>query len=163
VLAEYPLSKYGSPSEAVAAAETDSFMACPTRQVSRWLSKYAPVYEYEFAYDKAPMYLPPVSFPYGAVHTVELQFLFPLFHWGPQTASHPLNADEEKLSGSMLGYWSNFAKSGNPNNPVSETASWPDYRSISEKVLSFDFPSSSVDTSFSIRHHCEFWDRVSTY
>ena len=163
VLAEYPLSKYGSPSEALGAAETDSFMACPTRQVSRWVSKYAPVYEYEFAYEKAPMYLPPASFPYGAVHTVELQFLFPLFHWGPQTASHPLNADEEKLSDSMVGYWSNFAKSGNPNGPVSEAVSWPAYRSNSEKILSFDLPNSPVDTSFAVRHHCEFWDRVSTY
>ena len=163
VLAEYPLSKYATPSEALGAAETDSFMACPTQQVSRWVSKYAPVYAYEFAYQKAPMYMPPTSFPYGASHTIELRFLFPLFHWGPQTASHPLDADEEKLSDSMVGYWSDFAKSGNPNSPVSQAVSWPAYHSNSGKLLSFDVANSPVDTSFAIRHHCEFWDRISTY
>jgi para-nitrobenzyl esterase len=93
-----PAEQIRDPERSSRAAETDSFMACPTRQVSRWVSKYAPVYKYEFAYHKAPMYLPPTSFPYGASRTIELQFLFPLFHWGPQTVTTALSTLYEKFS-----------------------------------------------------------------
>jgi len=61
------------------------------------------------------MYMPTATFPYGAAHTAELQFLFPMFHGG-SGVSHPLTSEESALSAMMVSYWSNFAKSGDPNS-----------------------------------------------
>jgi len=58
VMSQYPLADYGSASEALAAAETDSFMACPALKTDLLLSKYVPVYAYEFVYRDGPSDLP---------------------------------------------------------------------------------------------------------
>jgi hypothetical protein len=38
------------------------------------------VYVFEFNDRKAPQYFPPVSYPYGAAHTLEPQYIFPGYH-----------------------------------------------------------------------------------
>ena len=81
ILARYPLSNYASPSLAVAAAQTDAQFSCAVRQVSQWVSRHVlRTYSYEFADRTAPPFFPRVSFPYGASHTLEIPYLFPLYH-----------------------------------------------------------------------------------
>jgi para-nitrobenzyl esterase len=82
VLEQYPLSAYASASEALAAAVADCMMACAALKMDNWLARYVPTYAFEFTYRDAPMCWPKASFPYGAAHTIELQFLCPSFHWG---------------------------------------------------------------------------------
>ena len=104
VEAEYPLSRFGGPSEALAAAETDAYFSCSAIRNDAYFARHVSVYGYEFNYSHAPMYMPPVSFPYGASHTIELQFIFPGFH-GDSGAVHPLTAAETALlqyHGSLL-------------------------------------------------------------
>jgi para-nitrobenzyl esterase len=159
VLAEYPLDRYPSASEAVAAAETDAFMACPALKMNEWLSELTPTYGYEFSYRNAWMYWSPPSFPYGAAHTAELQFLFPAFHWGPDTVSRTLNEQEQILFDRMVAYWTNFAKSGAPT--PSEPNEWPKFAKGSPRLMKLDLGAPALDDTFAQRHRCEFWDSVS--
>ena len=78
------------------------------------LAKNTPVYSYEFADKTAPQFAKPVSFPYAAAHTSDLQYIFRDFH-GTTGELHKLNPAQEKLSILMVDYWTNFAKTGNPN------------------------------------------------
>src|SRR5262249_52679401 len=78
-LPQYPLANYPSPSIALGALGTDGIFACNARISAQLLSAHVPTFEYEFNDANAPqLFLPPVSFPYGAYHASELQYLFPL-------------------------------------------------------------------------------------
>jgi carboxylesterase type B len=50
-----------------------------------------------------------------AAHTIDIHFLFPLWHAGELGVPHPLNDAETKLSNELVAAWTNFAASGNPN------------------------------------------------
>ena len=63
--------------KAVAAIVTDSLFACTARTADQLLSKYVPVWAYEFKDTNAPeLFNLPTVFPYGAAHASQLQFLF---------------------------------------------------------------------------------------
>src|SRR5208282_5835510 len=79
----YPIANYltdgaaAAPGEAVAAIVTDSLFACTARTADQLLSKYVPVWAYEFKDTNAPeLFNQPTVFPYGAAHASELQFIF---------------------------------------------------------------------------------------
>jgi para-nitrobenzyl esterase len=157
VESEYPLSRFGSPSEALAAAETDAYFSCTAVRNDATLSKSAPVYGYEFNYSHAPMYMPSASFPYGAAHTVELQFIFPLFHGGSGTV-HTLNSAESELASTMVRYWSNFARTGDPN--ALSLPTWPRFNPDTRLLMSLDLPRPTALASFRADHRCDFWTSV---
>ena len=157
VEAEYPLAKFKSPSEALAASQTDAYFACAALKSNESIARYRPVYGYEFNYADAPMYMPKASFPYGAAHTVELQFIFPQFHGGSGTM-HELSASEKELATTMRRYWTNFAKNGNPNS--AGLPAWPKFTRESDLVMSMNLPQPSSITTFRSDHHCGFWNRT---
>jgi para-nitrobenzyl esterase len=160
IINEYQVAAFPSPSEAVGTAETDGYMACGTLKLADWLSPSVPVYDYQFDDANVPMYMPPVSFPYGPAHTTELQFLFPLFHGG-SGAIRPLSSAEQTLAHKMMAYWTNFAKTGNPNGP--SLPAWPKFTAANEPVLSLDVPNQTVITNFADQHRCKFWDGQNNY
>src|SRR5262249_24049180 len=127
VLAQYPLTNYLNADEAIAAIGTDFAFACPERLVDEALSGYVPVFAYEFNDESAPeIFLPRVSFPYGPPHGSELQFFFPAASFTPLPAPPPqLRPDQRQLSRAMMHYWTQFAKTGDPNGP--NTPSWAAY------------------------------------
>ncbi len=150
VLAEYPLDSFDSPALAVGALGTDSIFACPARAADRALSTQVPTFAYEFNDSNAPeIYLPPVGFPYGAAHATELQYLFEL----PQSVD--LNAGQIDLSGNMIRYWTQFAKSGNPNAPG--LPFWPRYDNAGDRFQSLVPPSPLPEFGFATDHKCDFW------
>ena len=161
VLEQYPLSSYGSASEALAAAITDATMACSALKMDNWLARYVPTYAFEFTYRDAPMYWPKASFPYGAAHTIELQFLFPGFRWGPEATAQLLNTQEQALSDRMVDYWTTFAKTGVPVSASS--GAWPKFKSGAQQMMLLNIDPSRVDNNFAARHRCAFWEEVSTY
>jgi para-nitrobenzyl esterase len=157
VLAQYPLGAYVNADEALAAIETDASFACPARLANQALSVYVPVFAYEFNDENAPeIFLPPVSYPYGAAHESELQYLFAaedLTHLpGPP---QPLRADQQKLSEMMILYWGQFAKKGDPNGP--QTPNWAEYALSLDKFQSLAPLSIAPESDFASRHHCDFW------
>ena len=113
----YPLINYGrSPGIALGASGTDGIFACPERNSVQSLSQFVTTYAYEFNDENAPaqsLFGGFLTFPLGAYHTAELQYLFNGDFFGlPGAPLHPI----EKLSAAMIGYWTHFAATGNPNS-----------------------------------------------
>jgi para-nitrobenzyl esterase len=149
VAAEYPLAGYSSPSVALGAVGTDAIFACPALIAEESLSRYVPVYAYEFSDDKAPeRYLAPVGFPYGAAHESEVQFLFELSNTPyPGTLTVP----EQELAKAMKGHWAAFARTGAPGGQ------WVPFTSTAQRALSLVPPRPGIETDYAAEHHCAFW------
>ncbi len=149
IAARYPLGRFSSPAVALGAVGTDAIFACNSLSFDQSLSKYVPTYAYEFNDENAPeLFLPPVSFSYGAAHASELQYLF------SQTAvPHPadLTAAQQQLAETMKQDWTGMAKAGVP------AAGWPRFSSARQQMLSLVPPQPKVETNFSAQHQCAFW------
>lgn len=157
IVAQYPLADYGTasnaPDLAFSAIQTDAEFACSARAADVFLSGYVPTYAYEFNDANAPQdNLPPVTFPYGATHANELQFLFNLRSLAPLP---PLSTDELTLAGSMVKYWTNFAHSHTPNS--AGVPYWPGYSKSSDVFQSLVAATPVQETNFSAAHRCGFW------
>jgi para-nitrobenzyl esterase len=150
IAARYPLSDYSSPPVALGAVGTDAIFACPALTVDQSLSKYVPVYAYEFNDQNAPeRYLPPVGFPYGAAHESEVQYLFSLRN---APFSGVLTPPQQDLATAMKTYWANLARTGSE-----PSLTWPRFDPASQQILSLIAPRPRVETSFSAQHQCAFW------
>jgi para-nitrobenzyl esterase len=153
-VAEYPLANYPSPSIALGALGTDGIFACNARLSAQLLSTHVPTFEYEFNDANAPqLFLPPVSFPYGAYHGAEIQYLFGLTAVVPAPALAPA---QEQLSDDMVRYWTQFARSGNPNSPNTPPF-WPSYETATDQIQSLVPPTPQTETGFAADHKCTFW------
>jgi para-nitrobenzyl esterase len=148
----YPLGNYPppsmSPSLAAGALETDILVACPGRNVDIALSQYVPTYAYEFNDRNAPLYPPlvPASFPLGAYHGADTQYLFAL------QSNPPFTSDQQHLSDTMIGYWTHFAKTGDPNSAGLPT--WSAYDSTTDRMQSLVPPTPVVESTFDFDHGC---------
>jgi para-nitrobenzyl esterase len=117
------------------------------------VSRFVPTYAYEFNDENAPEnFLPPVSFPYGAPHASELQYLF-----GLPTAAFggTLTAQQQQLAAIMKGYWTDFAKRGFPSSfgrPF-----WPQFNDLTQQIQSLAPAVPQTETDFASTHNCAFW------
>lgn len=166
----YPLTSYGSnpatqASLAVTSLATDLAFSCPALRTSqRIAAQSTPVWMYEFRDQTA---LPTVgvangnyylSFPQGAAHSYDLQYLYNL---------GDLRNDERRaLQTAMTRYWTNFAKTGNPNSGGTVPADWPAFTGP-DKVLALDVASGGgvkALSSFEADHKCaSAWNSIVTF
>ena len=153
IIAQYPVTDYSQPVLAVAALVTDEVFACTGRAVDRWTSPYVPVFAYEFNDENAPEdFLPPTTYPFGAAHGSELQYLFTL----PKLPGTPaLTPSQESLSDIMVRYWTNFARASTPDGR--RAPFWPGYANASDIVQSLVPPQPMPETGFASDHKCAFW------
>ena len=143
----YPLSSYGgNPSVALGALGTDAIFACNARTALRSMSGFVPARQYELADEAAPTALM-VSFPLGAYHGAELQYLF--------GGTPPFTADQMRLSAAMTSYWTQFAKTSSPNSEA--TPAWPAYDAVSERLQSLVPPAPEPAVGFATEHRCAVW------
>lgn len=154
VLAHYPLSNYPTPSLALATVLTDwghAVGACQVLPADDAASRRAPVYAYEFAQDEGRRI---GDFPLGATHGSDLPYLFD----GTFTFAPPPPADPT-LSAQMIDYWTQFARTGNPNpsNP-GPAPYWPSYRN-NGPVQSLS-AMRIAQTNFATDHQCAFWNKT---
>jgi para-nitrobenzyl esterase len=159
VLAEYPLSAFPSPDLALAALETDGIFACNTMRADTLAARFVPAFEYEFSDENAPeLFVPPASFPYGATHASELQFLFDSFTQAGNADETPtLTPAEQALAQSMVRYWTNFAKNGDPNGP-----GVPRWKQLGPHRMTVQTlgPRVASQVDFSTQHKCDFWNPI---
>ena len=157
VQAKYPLSAYRSPNLAWATVLTDRMWARSTFEQHRLLARQVPVYAYEFADRHAPMYLPfPEDFPPGAFHAAEVPYLFPDQPF--QTGSTP---DQRRLADQMIRYWTNFARTGDPNGP--ELPPWPpfdDARPVPQVQSLAPGPDGIRPVDYAAEHQLDFWSSL---
>jgi para-nitrobenzyl esterase len=159
VLSLYPFASFPSGGEALGASGTDGIFSCPACNAVRSLSNFVTTFAYEFNDKNAP---PPQSsfgglltFPLGAYHTAELQYLFTGDFFGLPTA--PLSPAQQQLSNTMINYWTQFAKTGNPNS--SGEPVWSPYSAVVDEFQSLIPPMPMVESNFNAGHQCStFWD-----
>jgi para-nitrobenzyl esterase len=161
VASHYPVpAQFPSYDQGAGRAGTDANFACTARFADELASSFVPLFAYEFSDENAPQnFLPPVSFPYGASHASELQYLFPFASpsgFGLNLAQTPLSSTQQKLSDRMVAYWTAFASEGDPN--VSEQAHWPRFHRDRQVMLSLVPPNPAAETNFATVHQCDFWD-----
>jgi para-nitrobenzyl esterase len=153
IAAKYPLAAFPSPSVALGAVGTDAIFACPALTVDQSVSRFVPTFAYEFNDENAPeLFLPPVSFPYGAAHASEIQYVMDL-----PTAAFPkgLSAQQQQLAATMKGYWTDFAKRGFPSS--FGTPFWPLFNNLTQRMQSLTPPAPQAETDFANTHNCAFW------
>jgi para-nitrobenzyl esterase len=150
----YPLSSYPSPSEALGAVGTDAIFACNGRVSLGLLSQHVRTYAYEFDDPNAPQtILPPIlSFPLGAFHASELQYLWDL---NGVPSFSLFDQDQQHLARQMVSYWAQFVRLGNPNRFFGPP--WPRYSPQTDGFLSLSPAGSQLINDFAADHHCDFW------
>jgi para-nitrobenzyl esterase len=157
----YPLSNYPPPPGvqsaplALGAWVTDGSFACPGRNAAQLLaSQHVPTYAYEFNDENAPLNfgLVPASFPLGAYHGAEIQYLFNIFG-----TPAPFTAAQQQLSDTMIAYWTQFADTGDPNLP--SAPAWSPYNALTDEFQSLAPPTPTVESNFDAEHQCSsFWN-----
>ncbi len=160
VTTHYPLANYGTnpalqPSLAVSALATDVGFACPAlRTTQRIAAQGTRAWMYEFRDQTATPSVGmangkyTLSFPQGAAHSYDLQYLYRL--------NELANDEQRQLQAAMTRYWSNFARTGDPNTGADVPAPWPPFTGP-ERVLGLDVASGGgvkLLTAFEADHRC---------
>jgi para-nitrobenzyl esterase len=155
IQAAYPLSAYPSPDLAYAAVLTDAQFSCPALRADS-LAWRSGVYGYEFDDENAPddfgLFGIRFTFPLGAAHSTELQYVFGKIPFADSTP--PFSAAQFALSAQMMGYWTRFAATGDPNG--GGAAYWPRFRPASQQIQALIPGGSGPRTGFAAEHHCRF-------
>ena len=153
---QYPLSRYTAPIFALSAALTDSGMVsnnriglCNLHLAQQLAAPHVPAYAYVFADRTAPYPLPIFGhagdLP-GAAHTKELSYLF------HQSALTPA---QRAVSDRMIGHWTRFAATGDPNGPG--LPHWPRYEPEKQMAMRYQADQAAADDSLYRAAHCRFW------
>lgn len=145
---------------------TDALFTCPARNVAMNLAAQQAAgtrrngawlyhFNHVISYDRA-FWLASQPACVGKVcHGEELPFIFDT---NTSTINASFTADEQRLSKSMMTYWSNFAKNLEPGADASGLY-WPQADRQNASTMIFATPANEV-----LRHpfalHCAFWDAL---
>jgi carboxylesterase type B len=148
----YPCAAFAFPRWAAVAAMTDLEFTCPARRIARAAATTGRVtrrYRYSHVRDYGDLRL------LRAYHMAELAFVFRTYGHGDYVAT----PGEVGLASQLQGYWSNLAKTGDPNDAF--FLAWPKYRADTDPLVVLDeVPALAFDPS---RSACDFWDSVSVH
>ena len=123
-----------------ARAESESSVARGYDQISTLIDMVCPSYEYAkqvsqsqksaFIYRFKQVRQGQGGEQLGAYHGAEIPFVFDSHDpWFNSTQ------DDFKLTSRMIRYWTNFAKSGNPNSPESVDLIWPKFKEDNPQII----------------------------
>jgi para-nitrobenzyl esterase len=121
ILKNYPASDDAQAKQSAGQLAGDRFIAYSTW---KWLEEQTrtagnvPVYRYHF--EQAPP-MPEGEPSHGAYHSADIEYVFQTIDWKKLSWT----ADDRKLSDLISTYWTNFAKTGDPNG--AGLPSWPIY------------------------------------
>eukprot|EP00010_Vexillifera_abyssalis_P007155 CAMPEP_0201545554 /NCGR_PEP_ID=MMETSP0173_2-20130828/2027_1 /ASSEMBLY_ACC=CAM_ASM_000268 /TAXON_ID=218659 /ORGANISM="Vexillifera sp., Strain DIVA3 564/2" /LENGTH=501 /DNA_ID=CAMNT_0047953969 /DNA_START=258 /DNA_END=1763 /DNA_ORIENTATION=- len=168
-----PLSETKDTRPVLSQIVTDYLFVCPIRNASRSLSQFvkSPNWNYRWNHQiitanvSNDVFDEPACAQPGeniSCHGSELPFVFGVlglwpqqFGWGP---------GEKDLSQQTQYYWTNFAKTGNPNSPgdghPGPEIKWEQYTSSNDANLIFQTtPSTTMQTNYR-NEQCNFWDQT---
>ena len=144
IAALYPVANFASPQAALERAYGDDILVCDTYDSARRAAAGgASVHLYNFA---RPIPLPQLApLMLGATHGAEIAYVF--------GSVEPTDEADRTIGLAMQGYWTDFARTGDPNGEGE--LSWPSYDDASDERINFDAPISIV--AHFRRTECEFW------
>ncbi|RYX84491.1 carboxylesterase family protein [bacterium] len=122
ILAAYPHATEAQAAKSARQILGDSIFAWGTWSWARLQNKHGKNPAYLYYFDYAP------DTPDGASHAAEIPYVF-------GTKESQSNAERKALSNKMQLYWTNFAKTGNPNGNGLEK--WPAYGEPKAQALKF--------------------------
>jgi para-nitrobenzyl esterase len=133
VLALYPVTDYDSPAYALIAVDTDYWVTCGYRQITRaaTVASGPPVWRYIYTHR-----FENDSFwnAFRAFHGAELFFIFGNLQ--ALTGGYIPTPVEAALADQMIGYWTRFAATGDPNG--AGASPWPQYDPTTDPMLQLD-------------------------
>ena len=160
----------GQLSLALSAIWTDFMFACnSSEQADRFAANDMNIWKYWFRDENAPWTLVPpavpvapgvflpLSFPQGATHAGEIPYvLYPESLMRQRYTG--LTQDVDTLADSMVTFWTQFAKYGDPNASDGVTAAWPQFSE--DRVMQLDAPAVATETleDFRSYHSCDYWE-----
>ena len=155
----YPLDQFDNrPVEAYGRMfGADLSLICPTwNGLNAAAIKGSPSYLYRFDYNDFVMgkYL-------GAAHSMEIPFVFNTLDRPPADLIYTRRnmAPAKQLEQVMQGYWTNFARTGDPNGPGLPT--WPKYDpTAADAGMIFD--TNVRAATIWMKEKCAFWETYST-
>ncbi|MGY2893894.1 carboxylesterase/lipase family protein [Deinococcus sp. UYEF24] len=158
-LARYPYRRYSTPALAFATMFTDGVFSCTALRVDQALSRYVPVYAFEFNDPQAATLLKsPSDLPgLGSYHSSSLVYAFQAPVAG---VSDPalFTPAQRKLSDAFSSAWMAFVKTGNPNPAASSVGStWERFAAARNNVQVFAPESVQESVLFAKDHQCEYW------
>ena len=134
VLSLYPAADYDTPEYALDAVHSDYQITCEIRNTALAAvgAQRPPLWRYLYTHRfENSAFLA----PYRAFHTAELFFIFGNFSNIAGSEYFPSTAEAD-FSQAMMGYWTRFAATGNPNGD--SAVQWPPYDSANESMLQLD-------------------------
>jgi para-nitrobenzyl esterase len=134
-------------------ALTDAQFTAPARRLARALdiTQNEPVWRYLFAHAQAGL-----GSIYGAAHGLELPYLFQSIEETTYGKGTLFNNNDRLVAKAMLDYWTNFARTGNPNGNGNPT--WPTYDWQKDPYLEIKAPLGSGEGLRTQKS--DYWDRA---
>ncbi len=131
----YDIDTFGSYDAQLSRILRDYMFTCSARRAARALRSFddEPVFMYQFNYMARWLDFKVM----GDYHTSELYFLFDN-SWPPIV--HRFDKEDKEMAAIMETYWTNFARSGDPNSET-ESAEWEAWTEDDEKYLELNNPS----------------------
>lgn len=161
-IATYYLSEFPTGDDrlslALSAIWTDSNFACNSyAHAATFAGAAMNTYQYWFRDENAPWTLvPAASFPLGATHAGEIPYV--LYPEALMQSRYTGDTDDlNSLAGYMVGYWTQFAKDGDPNSTDGVAPNWPQAATAQVNTLDAPTPASSSVTGFLGYHRCGYW------
>ncbi|KAF5306664.1 hypothetical protein FQA39_LY08853 [Lamprigera yunnana] len=129
------------------------FTCCMNDFAENWAEAGGNVYMYHFKHVSPAHHWPTWS---GTLHADEIAFVFGEA-FKPESS---YTEAQKKFSTRVMRYWSNFAKTGNPNKPadVSE-CHWSEFNQNTQKYINLDVDHCSVEDGGLKPKHCAFWKK----
>jgi len=157
ILAKYPAADFASPKDALARVVGDAEFVCEANRVARLIERTgAPVFLYSFEYEVDPVVLDRV------VHGLEVNFVFGNNFGPPLFTPYVLGAADLALFRTISGYWTRFARTGNPNTDDANVVHWPAFKHPTaagrgaDKYLAFDV--TVIEGKRQRETQCDFWE-----
>jgi para-nitrobenzyl esterase len=144
----YSSATFGSPRRAYVALTSEAKFTCPARTIARALAntQTEPVYRYFFT--EVPD--APASSVFGAVHGLELLYLFGVL----DIQGYVPTAAERSLSATMQAYWGALATNGTPT--ATGAPVWTPYDAGRDNHLVLDATALAMDEGVNTAR-CDFW------
>jgi para-nitrobenzyl esterase len=144
----YSSAAFGSARRAYVALTSDLKFICPSRTIARALAntQTEPVYRYFFT--EIPD--APTSSIYGAVHGLELLYVFGVL----DIQGYSPTAAERSLSAAMQSYWGSFAANGTPS--AVGAPAWTSYDAGRDNHLVLDAAALAIGEGVNTPR-CDFW------